>query len=62
MSVLVLALLFQRLEGFLGTVDSTSYQSLGTFPTYVTVLRGGFSYPRQLRMPPGIAIAPVGLS
>ena len=54
--------MLQRLEGFLGTLDSTSYHPLGGFPTYVTVLRGGFSYPRQLRMPPGLAVAPVGLS
>lgn len=58
----VRALLLQRLEVFLGTVDSTSYQLRRAFPNNVTYARGGFSYPHKLRYPPGIAIAPVGLS
>ena len=58
----VRALVLQRLEVFLGTVDSTSYQPRRAFPNYVTLARGGFSYPHKLRSPPGIAIAPVGLS
>ena len=58
----VRAAMFQRLEAFLGTVDSTSYQPLGAFPNNVTLVSGGFSYPEKLRYPPGIAIAPVGLS
>jgi len=43
-------------------MDSTSYQSRRTFPTYVTNVGGGFSYPPWLRTPPGSAVAPVGLS
>ena len=58
----VRALLLQRLEVFLGTVNSTSYQPLGAFPNNVTYARGGFASPHKLRYPPGIAIAPVGLS
>ena len=58
----VRALLLQRLEVFLGTVESTSYQLRRAFPNNVTLASGGFSYPNKLRYPPGIAIAPVGLS
>src|SRR5690606_42133137 len=61
-SVLVRAPSLQRLEVFLGTMESTSYQPRRAFPTYVTYADGGFAYPSRLRTPPGIAIAPVGLS
>ena len=58
----VRALALHRLEVFLGTVDSTSYQPRRAFPTHVTYAEGGFSYPSRLHTPPGSAMAPVGLS
>ena len=36
-----------RLEVFLGTMDSTSYQPRRAFPTNVTVFEGGFACPSR---------------
>jgi hypothetical protein len=51
---LVRALTLQRLEVFLGTLDSTSYQPRQVFPTSVTHAGGGFANPPRHSLAAGL--------
>ena len=53
MSVLVRALTLQRLEVFLGTLDSTSYQPRRVFPNKVTINEGRICLSPLASMPAG---------
>ena len=49
----VRALSLHRLEVFLGTLESTSYQLRRAFPNNVTLISGGFSCPEKHSLPAG---------
>lgn len=50
----VRALPLHRLEVFLGTLESTSYQPRRVFPSTLTLVGGGFASPPRLEVPAGL--------